>query len=183
MKKLKKVYGVYNLVEWSAVLRSGKATVRVLFSGGAMTTQGVIPATHATSNPVVQMAIERSDAFRSGKIRLVNTYPLKGEVPVGRNAPKTADTDPGEHAAEESAPAPGKADPMEIGGDTQDGSAPKEGIPATKSIRVVSDRDAAEYLRDNFGIALKKLGSKSAINAAAQQYGVKFEYTAEGQDA
>ena len=48
MKRSKKVYGVYNIVEWYANIRAGKATVKVLFSGGAMTTQGVTPATFTT---------------------------------------------------------------------------------------------------------------------------------------
>ena len=85
MKKTKNTYGVYNIIEWHAIIKAGKATIKVPFSGGAMTTQGVTPATFTTTNPVVQLAIERSAAFASGKIKLIKTYPTNEEVEVERN--------------------------------------------------------------------------------------------------
>ena len=60
MKKRKVTYGVYHLVEWIAVLSLGKAKVKVQFTGGATTTQGVTPATYTTADPEVQFAIERT---------------------------------------------------------------------------------------------------------------------------
>lgn len=86
MDKSKKIYGVYNLIEWQAELPFGGGRVRVKFSGGAMTTQGVTPATYATSDAVVQFAIERSEAYRSGKIRLLKSYPTGERVEIGCNA-------------------------------------------------------------------------------------------------
>ncbi len=85
MKRKRVTYGVYNLVELHARLSLGKATVKVAFTGGAITTLGITPATHTTSNPIIQLAIENSPEFRSGKIKIVRTYPLEGEVEIERN--------------------------------------------------------------------------------------------------
>ncbi len=85
MKKRKVTYGVYHLVEWIAVLSLGKAKVKVQFTGGATTTQGVTPATYTTADPVVQFAIERSPEFRRGKIKIIRSCDLGGEVEIGRN--------------------------------------------------------------------------------------------------
>lgn len=88
MKKTRKTYGVYNLVEWHALLKVGKATVKVAFIGGSITTQGVTPATFTTDNPIVQIAIEHSAEFAKGKIKLIRTSNLGGDVEIERNPVK-----------------------------------------------------------------------------------------------
>lgn len=86
--KSRTTYGVYNLIEWHALLRMGKASVKVPFSGGSITTQGITPATYTTSDPVIQFAIESSPEFKSGKIKVVRRNKLEGIIEIGRNAPK-----------------------------------------------------------------------------------------------
>lgn len=66
-----KVYGVYGLTEWHALLPLGRRKVRVSFTGGALSGYGVVPATFATAHPVLQHVIEHSEHFRSGKIVLM----------------------------------------------------------------------------------------------------------------
>lgn len=194
MKRSKKVYGVYNIVEWYANIRAGKATVRVLFSGGAMTTQGVTPATFTTNDPIVQLAIEHSEPYRNGKIKLIKTYPTNEDVAVERNHHKenapiiepTPPTTPTNNAVEEK----GTDDVAQADTSTEDSaeSDADQEIEQTESangdtintiVKVTCDRDAAEYLREKYGIALSKLRSKAAISAAAKQYGIIFEYTLE----
>ena len=85
MKKKKITYGVYNIIEWHAALAIGKAKVRVSFTGGAVTTNGVTPATFTTSDPIVQLAIQRSKEFTSGKIKIVRSNTLQEEVAIERN--------------------------------------------------------------------------------------------------
>ena len=89
-KKTKTTYGVYNLIEWHARLRMGKATVKVAFTGGSITTQGVTPATFTTENPVIQFAIENSPEFHNGKIKVVRRVKLNGVVEIECNVPKVA---------------------------------------------------------------------------------------------
>lgn len=180
MKKTKKTYGVYNIIEWHAIIKAGKATVKVPFSGGAMTTQGVTPATFTTSNPVVQLAIERSPAFESGKIKLIKTYPTNEEVAVERNPEAcqkaNLEATKAKEAKEAGAAEAAEQSPKEA---EADASAQVQKDEAGAVVKVSCERDAAEYLRDHYGIALSKLRYKSNIAAAAEQYGVTFEYISE----
>lgn len=71
MKSKKKTYGVQGYMEWQALIRCGKATVTVHFSGGSLTGYGVTPAEFTTENPMTQAIIENSDYFKKGKIYLM----------------------------------------------------------------------------------------------------------------
>lgn len=172
MKKSRKVYGVYNIVEWLAIIKAGKASVKVLFSGGAMTTQGVTPATHSTTNPVVQLAIERSSDFRSGKIRLIETYPLDGEVVVERNAAKAdasaeiSDKDQGVKNEGD-----GSSDEADKAEETDD-SGPLE----SSEIKFACNEDARDYLEEHFGAARSKLKTRADIAACGQEHGVSIVF-------
>ena len=48
MKKI--TYGAPNLVDWVAQIKAGAATVRVHFTGGALTSYGVTPAEYSESD-------------------------------------------------------------------------------------------------------------------------------------
>ena len=71
MNAKKKTYGVQGYMEWQALIRCGKATVTVHFSGGSLTGYGVTPAEFTTENPMTQAIIENSDHFKNGKIFLM----------------------------------------------------------------------------------------------------------------
>ena len=71
MNAKKKTYGVQGYMEWQALIRCGKATVTVHFSGGSLTGYGVTPAEFTTENPMTQAIIENSDHFKKGKIFLM----------------------------------------------------------------------------------------------------------------
>lgn len=64
----RRVYGVYGLTEWVALIPVGAAKVRIPFTGGSMSSLGVIPATFDTTDHAVGELIERSGYFRSGRI-------------------------------------------------------------------------------------------------------------------
>ncbi|MDE6026917.1 MAG: hypothetical protein K2G23_02465 [Muribaculaceae bacterium] len=68
---MRATYGVSGMMEWVALIPSGRNIVRVRFSGGSLTGYGVAPATFRTTNPVVMDVIERSSYFKRGKIRLI----------------------------------------------------------------------------------------------------------------
>lgn len=65
------VYGVYGVIEWVALIRSGGATLRVHFEGGSMTGFGVVPATFSTRNRVISEIIMNSRPYREGKIHRI----------------------------------------------------------------------------------------------------------------
>lgn len=76
---MKKRYGVIGLMEWEAIIKLGKALLHIPFSGGAMTAYGVTPAHYTTDNPIIQHAIENSEYYKKGKIRLLSSF---GDVEI-----------------------------------------------------------------------------------------------------
>lgn len=88
MKRYKKTYAIFHLTEKHTVFYLGKTKVHVSFTGGIVTKKGVTPATFTTDDPIVQLAIENSEDFKKGAIKLRSKYPVQGEIKVGKNPPK-----------------------------------------------------------------------------------------------
>lgn len=89
MKKTKKTYGVSGMMEYQAVIRIGKATMKVPFTDGSMTAMGVNPATFTTEDFMTQHAIEHSSDFKRGRIFLYKTIPLAEDVDIRREPVRT----------------------------------------------------------------------------------------------
>lgn len=62
------VYAVYGLTEWIALIRVGKAKVRIPFTGGSLSGYGCTPATFVTASPALMRLIENSSHFKCGRI-------------------------------------------------------------------------------------------------------------------
>ncbi|MBD5205011.1 MAG: hypothetical protein HDS84_01345 [Bacteroidales bacterium] len=86
MKKYKKTYAIHTLAEKHTTFYLGKTKVHVSFTGGQVTKNGVNPATFTTSDPIVQLAIERSKEFENGAVTVLAQYPMQGEVKIGKNS-------------------------------------------------------------------------------------------------
>lgn len=67
---MRKKYEVKGMMEWHPVFKVGRSRMQVSFTGGHLCGGGVTPASFETADAVVQSVIERSEAFRSGRIRL-----------------------------------------------------------------------------------------------------------------
>lgn len=198
MNKTKTTYGVYNLIEWHALLRMGKATVRVNFTGGSITTQGVTPATFTTEDPIVQFAIEKSPEFKSGKIKVVNRVKLGGDVKIERNPPKLrftgedakktteVKTEGGEECTES------EVNDRKLLGDEccvkdaseEDCAGTPEDLPElvpadTGVIEKEFDNndDARDYLEQNFGFIRSKLRNRADIVAAGKVHGIIISFS------
>lgn len=88
MKKKRITYGVYGMMEYQAIIKIGRATLKVLFTDGSMTSIGQNPAQYTTSDFIVQHAIENSSDFKKGRIHVVNTIELDEDVRIERNPAK-----------------------------------------------------------------------------------------------
>lgn len=88
MKKKRITYGVYGMMEYQAIIKIGRATLKVLFTDGSMTAIGQNPAKYTTSDFLVQRAIENSSEFKKGRIQVVDTIELDEEVRIERNPAK-----------------------------------------------------------------------------------------------
>ena len=88
MKKKRITYGVYGMMEYQTIIKIGRATLKVLFTDGSITSIGQNPAMYTTSDFLVQRAIENSSEFKKGRITVVNTIELDEEVRIERNPAK-----------------------------------------------------------------------------------------------
>ena len=88
MKKKRITYGVYGMMEYQAIIKIGRATLKVMFTDGSITAMGQNPAQYTTSDFIVQHAIENSSDFKKGRIHVVNTIELDEEVRIECNPAK-----------------------------------------------------------------------------------------------
>lgn len=88
MKKKRITYGVYGMMEYQAIIKIGRATLKVLFTDGSMTSIGQNPAKYTTSDFLTQHAIENSSDFKRGRIQVVNTIELDEDVRIERKPAK-----------------------------------------------------------------------------------------------
>lgn len=157
-------YGAPRLVDWVAQIKVGAASVRVHFTGGALTSYGVTPAEFTTSNPFIQKVIENSSYFKEGRIIIQRRATI--EEPK-KPAPKAE-----EPVAETPAPtpAPVEAEPEPVA-EAQTEEAEANGI--TK-VPVTCLPDAHAYLQENFNISSYKVRSCEIAQKIAAEHGIQF---------
>ena len=67
-----KTYIAKGLLDFRMSVEVGGAIIRILFSGGSMSANGVIPSRYSTDNPALQKIIEGSQQYKSGRVQLLN---------------------------------------------------------------------------------------------------------------
>lgn len=193
---IRKTYGVSGLMDWTTQIKTGKVSVSVHFTGGALTAYGVTPAKYSTSNPFFQSVIENSEQFKSGRIMLLGEMEVPDDAATKARKARMA-----AKAAEKPAPVPetpapvveepvtpttpAKESPAESEqptDDTQDETLQGDGDDADgDKIKVADKPDAIEYLKERFpekGYTAVKLRTKTAFDAACKECGVEFVFTA-----
>ena len=189
MNAKRKTYGVRGMMEWVAILKCGKFSLKVHFSGGSMTSYGTKPATFTTENPMTQSFIENSEQFKSKKIYIVRVSEGTGkyanasstEKPRAKVVKKVSHI--GGAAATASAVLDstlnpdGKTTPSaakEEAESTED--KPIEETEGNATVVEVTDLDAARhYLKDRFGISSSRMRKSDVLNAAAE-HGFVFKF-------
>lgn len=165
-------YGAPRLVDWVAQIKVGAASVRVHFTGGALTSYGVTPAEFTTSNPFIQKVIENSSYFKEGRIIIQRRATIEEpKKPAPKAKPKAQ---PAPQPAP--APAPVEAEPQETAepepaAEAQAGEAEPNGI--TK-VPVTCLPDAQAYLQENFNISSYKVRSCEIAQKIAAEHGIQF---------
>lgn len=203
MKKCKKTYAIHTLAEKHTTFHLGKTRVHVSFTGGQTTKNGVNPATFTTSDPIVQLAIERSNDFAKGAIVLLAKYPMQGEVKIGKNPPeskkpeskkpelKKPESKKPELIIEAAAPEPSpiqeetseqevKAEePEEVAEEEMTGDVKAEKDEDGESnleVVEVSCKDVAkQYLEDHYGERPAPLRTWLDVQECASKYGIIFK--------
>ena len=193
---IRKTYGVSGLMDWTTQIKTGKVSVSVHFTGGALTAYGVTPAKYSTSNPFFQSVIENSEQFKSGRIMLLGEMEVPDDAATKARKARMA-----AKAAQKPAPVPeipapvveepvtpttpAKESPAESEqptGETQDETLQGDGDDADgDKIKVADKPDAIEFLKERFpekGYTAVKLRTKTAFEAACKECGVEFVFTA-----
>lgn len=180
MKKQRITYGVSGMMEYQCIIRFGKNTLKVTFTGGSMNAIGVTPATYTTSSFLIQQAIENSNEFKRGRIRIIRTMQLDEEIHIERPKPVTANgewSNPARTAETEIAP--GAIEEGEAAEVTAGDGAPSEGQPEESArtepltqVEFSCNDDAKDYLEQNFGYVRSKLHNREDIINAAKAHNV-----------
>lgn len=165
-------------MDWVAQLQTGRASVKVHFTGGAITAYGVTPAEYTTDNDFIQKVIENSAPFKDGRIQIGKSVEI-GEVrnTVNANRNRAVDnplrTDPqNELPAQVNNKAP-ETNPEATPDDSmvqQD----VEGESSPEEVEVTCLQDAQDYLQQHFGLSSHKVRSIAAAQKAAMEHGVMF---------
>ena len=193
---IRKTYGVSGLMDWTTQIKTGKVSVSVHFTGGALTAYGVTPAKYSTSNPFFQSVIENSEQFKSGRIMLLGEMEVPDDAATKARKARMAAKAAEKPAPVPETPAPAVEEPVtpttpakespaeseQPTGETQDETLQGDGDDADgDKIKVADKPDAIEYLKERFpekGYTAVKLRTKTAFDAACKECGVEFVFTA-----
>lgn len=179
-------YGAPRLVDWVAQIKVGAASVRVHFTGGALTSYGVTPAEYTTANPFIQRVIENSSYFKEGRITKLRSTklpdaPKPKAKPKAVTAPQSAPVPQPkaeEPVAETPAPAPVPVEAevqkvTELEPSTEEEAEETETTGLTK-VEVTCLPDAQAYLQENFNISSYKVRNCETAQLIAAEHGIQF---------
>lgn len=171
-------YGAPRLIDWVAQIKVGAATVRVHFTGGALTSYGVTPAEFSTSDPFLQKVIENSNFFKEGRIIFLRkttvadtAKPKPKAKPQPKPAPQTTAPAPTPDEAQNPEPTPTAEE--EVSSENEEAVA-AAAADSLKSVEVSCIQDAQAYLQENFNIPTYKIRTRPAAQRAAAEHGVMF---------
>ena len=197
MNAKRKTYGVRGMMEWVAILKCGKFSLKVHFSGGSMTSYGTKPATFTTENPMTQSFIENSEQFKSKKIYIVRVSEGTGKYANAASTakPRAKVVKKVSHIGGAAATASAVLDSTLNPNGKTTPSAAKEEAESTEgqpieetedqpigetegnaTVVEVTDLDAARhYLKDRFEIASSRMRKSDVLNAA-DEHGFVFKF-------
>lgn len=181
-------YGAPRLVDWVAQIKVGAASVRVHFTGGALTSYGVTPAEFTTSNPFIQKVIENSSYFKEGRIIIQRRATIEEpKKPAPKAKPKAQPTPQPAPAPQPKAeepvaeapattPAPVEAEPQEAAEPEPAAEAQAEETETSgiTKVAVTCLPDAQAYLQENFKISSYKVRSCEIAQKIAAEHGIQF---------
>lgn len=187
-------YGAPRLVDWVAQIKVGAASVRVHFTGGALTSYGVTPAEYTTSNPFIQKVIENSPYFKESRIIILRRAaveepkkPAPKAKPKAQSAPQSKPPQaPQSNVDEPVAKAPALT-PTTVEAEQQEASEPEsivetEAVTGTEEtetagltqVEVTCLPDAQAYLQENFNISSYKVRNCETAQLIAAEHGIQF---------
>lgn len=173
------------MMEYQTIVRVGKNSVKVNFSGGSISNGCMQPARFSTKNLIIQNAIETSDEFMKGRIRLEKAIGLNEEIKVEKPA-STIDnaqcTMPNQgDSGNLLSPEDKRADPEAETSRRQDeeqsvDSGERDSQEGELQEVEVSCKDVAkQYLQDHFNERPAPLRRWDDVQACAAKHGIIFK--------
>ncbi len=166
MKKKKKIYGVSGMMEYQAVIRIGKAMMKVPFSDGSATAMGTKPAKFTTSNFVVQHAIEHSADFKRGRIYIVSEIELDEDLHIEGNGEAKGKEVPEASAEEEEG----------LRAECSEKTTNDIAEPSKIEKEFSCNDDAKDYLESEYGVLRSKMRTRADILAQGQANGIDIKF-------
>lgn len=197
MKKKIKTYSVAGMMEYQTLVRIGKNSTKINFTGGSISNGCTQPARFSTKNLIIQNAIEGSDEFKRGRIRLERAIDLNEEIIVEKPDPKMHNAQSrggGERrvetpdrigeSKETGAEAPAQEQISEMDEATGEPEAIAEPEATVESeaetgslteVEVSCKDIAKQYLADHYGERPAPLRTWVDVQACAAKYGITFK--------
>ena len=185
MKKKRITYGVNGMMEYQAIIKIGRATLKVLFSDGSMTAIGENPAHFTTTDFITQHAIENCRDFKRGLIKKLNVIELDEEVHIERNLNADAKKESVENADLKNS---GESLVQDVSDDvietTVDESSEKPTADETTEnvvteVEFNSNQEAKDFLSKSYGVKSSAMRTRADIIAAGEANGVKIIFVTE----
>lgn len=185
MKKKRITYGVNGMMEYQAIIKIGRATLKVLFSNGSMTAMGENPAHFTTTDFITQHAIENCRDFKRGLIKKLNVIELDEEVHIERNLNADAKKESVENADLKNS---GESLVQDVSDDvietTVDESSEKPTADETTEnvvteVEFNSNQEAKDFLSKSYGVKSSAMRTRADIIAAGEANGVKIIFVTE----
>ena len=153
---------MYGVAACHKIFRKGPIVKRCEFSGGAINEANVIPAVYTTNDTLMQIIIETSPDYLSGRIRTESEIPEKEDILRAEAEKKEADK------AVKKTEAPSNTSTE--GGNIGEGAGGGENAFP----EVTNSNMAKEILISKYGATPTELATKLAIHAKANELGVNF---------
>lgn len=185
MKKKRITYGVNGMMEYQAIIKIGRATLKVLFSDGSMTAMGENPAHFTTTDFITQHAIENCRDFKRGLIKKLNVIELDEDVHIERNKNADMKKESVENADLKNS---GESLVQDVSDDvietTVDESSEKPTADETTEnvvteVEFNSNQEAKDFLAKSYGVKSSAMRTRADIIAAGEANGVKIIFVTE----
>lgn len=173
-----KTYGVKGYMEWTALIKVGRANFQVPFTGGTKQGYGMAPATYTCREKVFQKVLENSDYFKSGKIFLVSQVGEEEDNPTEKEGKGTKESGKKQGEGEPATPTtpvpenPGEPEPA---AKTEMPEKKADAAETVTTVKVTDRAEAKQYLMDTFGLSAGSLRTRSEIERVGRAHGVVFE--------
>lgn len=151
-----KTYGIKGLLEKHCVLKAGGMTMKVSFTNGTLTNNGIAPATFTTSDPLTQFVIEHCDKFKRKEIEVVRVVddgrPIEGiVVEEPRNAAQAAATPTPDATKATTAPAPTHATAPVAAATVASTASAAPAAEPQDNVEIANDGENATEMQENSG--------------------------------